>query len=79
MKFKRTITYILSAFPGFGQEEIPMILYNSVYAFLFGAEVPAAGWIKVPQGAERGGPWLDVSEEEVIGYPYFRAEAVNHP
>ena len=49
-----------------------MILFNSEYAFLIGAQDPASGWIKVPQGLQRGGPWVEVSNKELIGFPYFR-------
>ena len=46
-----------AVFPGWGQADIPVILYNEEYAFLAGLPDPADGWVKVPAGLKRGGLW----------------------
>jgi len=61
-----------SVFPGFGEADIPTILYNSDYAFLVGTSNPADGWIKVPQGTARGTGWEQVAQENLLGQPYYR-------
>jgi hypothetical protein len=61
-----------AAWPGWGSADIPAIVYNERYAFLVGLPEPAAGWIKVPQGSARGGPWEVVPEDRFVGEPYSR-------
>lgn len=58
--------------PGWGRAEIPAIVYNEAYAFLVGYPEPPEGWIKVPQGDERGGPWEPVADDSFGGAPYYR-------
>lgn len=61
------------AWPGWGDAEIPVILYNKAYAFLVGYPgEPPAGWIKVPQGDQRGGAWQIVPGDDFLGQPYYR-------
>ncbi|MFP4395858.1 MAG: hypothetical protein ACLFTI_11400 [Anaerolineales bacterium] len=63
-----------AVWPGWGAEEIPVIVYNEAYAFLIGypdAE-PPAGWVKVPAEERRGGPWEIVPEDTFQGQPYYR-------
>ena len=62
-----------SVWPGFGQvDDIPAILYNEDYAFLTGYADPPDGWIKVPAGQHRGGPWEPVPEDTLNGAVYYR-------
>lgn len=59
--------------PGWGQADIPAILYNEAYVFLVGhAGEPAAGWVKVPAGIQRGGAWELAPEVDLAGQPYYR-------
>ncbi len=58
--------------PGWGQADIPLILYNECNAFLTGLETPAPGWVKVPDPATRGGPWALVEGDALDGRPYHR-------
>ena len=57
--------------PGWGQADIPAIVYNESYAFLVGYPQPPDGWIKVPADIKRGGYWEMVSGDEVFGQPYY--------
>ncbi|HEX9262003.1 MAG TPA: hypothetical protein VF893_05695, partial [Candidatus Bathyarchaeia archaeon] len=61
-----------SVWPGFGEANIPIIIYNKQYAFLVGIENPESGWTKVPVNEERGGPWVVVPNDTFEGKPYFR-------
>jgi len=45
-----------AVWPGWGQADIPLIVYNEQYAFLLGYADPPAGWKKVPTLEPRGGP-----------------------
>jgi hypothetical protein len=62
---------------GWGQENIPMILYNEDYAFLVGYLDPPAGWVKVPGGQSRGGPWEAVPNDTFEGQTYYRQQLVD--
>lgn len=57
--------------PGWGQADIPAIVYNESYAFLVGYPEPPDGWIKVPADIKRGGYWEMVPGDEVFGQPYY--------
>jgi hypothetical protein len=61
-----------AVWPGWGQADIPAINYNESYAFLIGYPEPPDGWVKVPQGSQRGGPWELVSGDSFNGQPYYR-------
>ena len=61
-----------AAWPGWGDVEIPLIAYNDAYAFLVGHADPPAGWVKVPQQTERGGPWRPVPDDSFFGETYYR-------
>lgn len=61
-----------AVWPGWGQAELPAILYNEEYVFLVGYPNPPAGWIKVPAGIQRGGPWELAPADEYLGAPYYR-------
>lgn len=58
--------------PGWGQTDIPMIVYNEAYAFLVGYPNPPDGWVKVPAGVQHGGVWDLVAEDDLIGGQYYR-------
>ncbi len=61
-----------AAWPGWGGADIPAIVYNERYAFLVGLHDPEPGWVKVPQGSARGGPWEVVPHDRFKGEPYNR-------
>lgn len=50
--------------PGLGETEIPVVLYNDRYEFLSGLESPPSLWERVP-------------DDELTGAPYFRRPAAN--
>lgn len=58
--------------PGFGDVQIPVIVYNEEYAFLIGLEEPEAGWHKMPSMEHRGGPWEKVSNDRFLDMYYYR-------
>lgn len=58
--------------PGWGQTDIPMIVYNEAYAFLVGYPNPPNGWVKVPAGIQHGGGWEPVADDTFIGKQYYR-------
>lgn len=57
---------------GWGQADIPLIVYNEGYAFLVGYPDPPAGWLKVPDGEPVGGPWETVEDDLFEGQTYYR-------
>jgi len=61
-----------AVWPGWGQADIPAIVYNEEYAFVVGYAEPADGWVKVPANERRGGPWQTVPGETFAGQPYWR-------
>ena len=61
-----------SVWPGFGEANIPIIIYNKQYAFLVGIKNPESGWTKVPVNEQRGDPWEVVPDDTFEGKPYFR-------
>lgn len=61
-----------AVWPGWGQADIPLIVYNEQYAFLLGYADPPAGWLKVPDQEPRGGSWEQVPGEAFEGSPYYR-------
>lgn len=61
-----------SVWPGWGEQAIPMIVYNEQYAFLVGYADPPAGWLKVPADERRGGPWEPVPGDRFQGQVYYR-------
>ena len=58
--------------PGLGEADIPVIVYNEEYAFIIGYPDPPAGWLKVPQREARGGPWEAVPDDKFDGQSYYR-------
>jgi len=61
-----------SIWPGFGREDIPVVLYNERFAFLTGIDAPAPGWIKVPGKRVRGGAWQPIPGDSLNGTPCYR-------
>jgi len=61
-----------TAWPGWSQADIPLIVYNEQYAFMVGYPDPPAGWLKVPSLEPRGGPWEEVPGDTFEGNPYYR-------
>ena len=61
-----------AVWPGWGKADIPAIAYNESYAFLVGLPDPADGWVKVPAGIQRGGPWELVPDDTFFGAAYYR-------
>lgn len=53
-------TYGNAAWPGWGDADIPMILYNKGYAFLLGLPQPEAGWTTIPGNRHQGTAWEPV-------------------
>ncbi len=60
-----------AAWPGWGQADIPVIVYNEEYAFIAGYPTPPAGWSKFPQNTARGGPWEAVDSDSLQEQPYY--------
>lgn len=59
--------------PGWGQAEIPLILYNEEYAFLSSVgNPPPDGWATVPRGEQRGAAWEVTPGDDLQGQPYYR-------
>jgi hypothetical protein len=65
-----------AVWPGFGQADIPVILYNEEYAFLVGVADPADGWQTVPTQKQQGTAWEGVPNDSFAGQPYFRQRLV---
>jgi len=60
--------------PGWGELDSPVVVYNEAAAFLvnYPAANPPDGWLKVPQMAARGQPWQPVADDDFFGQPYYR-------
>lgn len=57
---------------GWGQVDIPNIVYNESYAFLVGYADPPEGWVKMPVGEQRGTAWQPVPQDTYLGEMYYR-------
>ncbi len=58
--------------PGWGDLQIPVIVYNEKYAFLIGYPDPPVGWYKMPGEKFRGTEWEVVKTDNFSGKPYYR-------
>lgn len=58
--------------PGWGDLQIPVIIYNEKYAFLIGYHNPPAGWMKMPREELRGTEWEVVKNDSFGGATYYR-------
>ncbi len=56
--------------PGFGDADIPVVLYNEATVFLVGLADPAPGWRPMPDGDAAGGSWSPLAEA-VAGQPAY--------
>jgi hypothetical protein len=61
-----------AVWPGWGEANIPAILYNEEYAFLLGYADPPDGWVKVPSAIQRGSAWELVPDDLFRGQSYYR-------
>lgn len=61
------------AWPGWGDVDIPLIVYNSEYAFLVGMADPLPGWTTVPRHTRQGNPWEPVPDDDFLGATYYRS------
>ncbi len=63
-----------TVWPGWGGAQIPVILYNAEYAFLFGyAGEPPAGWIGVGAQQPIGAAWERMADEGLAEGQAFRS------
>lgn len=58
--------------PGWGDQQVPVIVYNESYAFLIGYPDPPDGWKKMPSGEFRGTSWQQVQNDDINGERYYR-------
>ena len=66
-----------SIWPGFGDAEIPIVVYNEGYAFLVNFQGdPPRGWIVPRSGEQQGTDWEVVSDDQFLDAPYFRQPIV---
>lgn len=61
-----------SVWPQWGQQAIPLLVYNEAFAFLVGVQDPPAGWVRMPQNEHRGGSWEAVPNDLFEGQVYYR-------
>lgn len=61
-----------AVWPGWGEVDIPVIVYNEQYVFLVGYSDPPSGWVKMPQRQVRGGPWEAVPGDQFYRQTYYR-------
>lgn len=48
--------------PGWANQNIPIVVYNEAYVFLTGIENPTNGWIRVPYQSVAGGAWESITD-----------------
>lgn len=63
--------------PGWGELNIPAIVYNEEYAFLIGYSNPPAGWYKMPIEEFRGSRWEIIETDDFYGKTYYRQALPN--
>lgn len=64
--------------PGLGQADIPIILYNEAYAFLIGnPEQPPPGRTFDRSDQIHGGPWEPVPNDSFLGAVYYRTQLLD--
>ncbi|NSW53770.1 MAG: hypothetical protein HPY85_14810 [Anaerolineae bacterium] len=62
-----------TVWPGWGEIDLPVIVYNARYAFLTGMNDPAPGWLRLPQLNALGQAWeLAGDESGLIGQYYMQ-------
>lgn len=57
---------------GWGNADIPLIVYNEEYVFLVGYPNPPPGWQRVPNMRRYGVAWEPVPDDAIDGEPYYR-------
>ncbi|MBE2224345.1 MAG: hypothetical protein IAF02_22585 [Anaerolineae bacterium] len=60
-----------AVWPGWGDGEQPVVLYNEAMVFLVGYPEPPAGWFTVPDGELVGNAWQPMSDDDFWGEPYY--------
>lgn len=58
--------------PGWGDADVPTVLYNEEYAFLVGYSEPPSGWVNVSSNQKLGGPWEVVPDDVFSDQIYYR-------
>ncbi|MDT8306111.1 MAG: hypothetical protein RRC07_09260 [Anaerolineae bacterium] len=59
--------------PGFGDVDIPIVVYNEAYAYLVNYEgEPPPGWVIPVSGEKQGTTWDRVSGDTFLDAPYYR-------
>lgn len=66
-----------SVWPGWGDQQIPVMVYNEKYAFLTGYTNPPAGWKKMPAEEFRGSDWKPVENDDIFGKVYYHQRLPN--
>lgn len=61
--------------PGFGDQQIPIVLYNEAYVFLVGLQDPETGWKKVPFTKQMGRSWTYFASS--TPYTYYRQPIIS--
>ncbi len=63
-----------NVWPGWGDADIPIVLYNETYAYLINDpdNPPPAGWTKIPQETDFGGPWEAQPGVTLADRPVYR-------
>jgi hypothetical protein len=54
--------------PGFGEQDIPVILYNEAYVFLSGLDATQPGWKTVPFFRQMGSQWSSIGSDSLSRY-----------
>ena len=58
--------------PGWGEADIPLIVYNEGYAFLLNySQEPGTGWLEVPDREPHGDVWELVTDDLFAERPYY--------
>jgi hypothetical protein len=61
-----------AVWPGFGDQTVPVVVYNEANVFLAGLADPAPGWRTVPGGRSLGGDWQPVDAPALTAGPLYR-------
>jgi hypothetical protein len=64
--------------PGWADQDIPIIVYNEANAFLVNYPgEPPDGWMMMPREEMRGGAWQIVPGDNFNGQPYYRQQILD--
>lgn len=58
--------------PGWGEAELPVVVYNGEFIFLVGLRDPSDGWMSATTNDVRGGSWEPVPTDSFGGRVYYR-------